>query len=92
MAGADDAAGVLVLRREIAGETMWAVFNRGDKAWSGAIDAGKQNAQGVAEVFTASGDSSSVRVAHVGRRIRVTVPPRDAVVLLRTEAKLAADE
>lgn len=92
VAGADDAAGVLVLRRDLAGETMWAVFNRGDKAWAGAIDAGKDDAQGVAEVFTASGDSGSVRVAAEGRRIRVTVPPRDAVVLLRTEAQLAADE
>ncbi|MGL4513543.1 MAG: glycoside hydrolase family 13 protein [Lacipirellulaceae bacterium] len=91
VAGADDTAQVLVLKRTTTDETVWVVFNRGSKPWSGAIDAGPGGAAAVAEVFTASGDGE-VRITAEGRRVRVTVPSLDAAVLVRKDAKLASDK
>ena len=88
----DDSAKGLVFTRSDAGETLWVVFNRGDRPWTVEMEAPKDGEPGlVNEVFTASGNSGAIKLVQHNGDINVTIPALDAVVLHRQRAGLAAD-
>lgn len=78
--GVDDEAGALVFRRSLGGETVYVALNRGDGPWSGEIES--PAGASLREVFTASGQPHRVRVEPAGEGVRLTLPERDAAVLV----------
>ncbi|MEM9186687.1 MAG: glycoside hydrolase family 13 protein [Planctomycetota bacterium] len=80
----DDLAAVLTFKRVGEGETCYVILNRGDKAIEVSLTVGEPE---VREVFTASGDSSEVRLERDGCNASVRVPALDGVVLRQEASK-----
>lgn len=79
----DDAAQAFAFRRRLGEDRVYVVVNRGGGPW--AVELPIEDGGRLREAFTASGNPHRVRLDPTDRGVRVTLPERDAVVLLPVE-------
>ena len=82
----DDAKG-LAFKRSDNTETIWAIFNRGDKTWTFELPGA--STEMVAEVFTSSGEPHRVVLNRSNGTLKVTLPALESVILRQPGQALA---